>query len=91
MPELYQIKVQLLGILQEKSLTVKKILKVNPHSTFKVWYLVIKCLRDVLSFLSLDYTGKGLSSSSESKEDESLEYNEAVQVFIFTVLSCRGQ
>ena len=42
-------------------------------------------------FLSLDYTGKGLSSSSESEEEESLEYNEAVKVFIFTVLSCRGQ
>ena len=91
MSELYQVKVQLLGILQEKSLTVKKIVKVNSHSTFKVWYLVIKSLRDVLSFLSLDYTGKGFSSSSESEEDESVEYNEAVQVFIFTVLSCRGQ
>ena len=29
-------------------------------------------------FLSLDYTGKGLSSSSESEEEESREYNEAV-------------
>ena len=42
-------------------------------------------------FLSLEYTAEGLSSSSESNEEESLEYNEAVQVFIFTVLYCWGQ
>ena len=42
-------------------------------------------------FLSLDYTGDGLSSLSESEEEEWREYNEAMQVFIFTVLSCRGQ
>ena len=51
----------------------------------------LKMLKGSFIFLSLDYTGKGLSSSSESEEQESLEYNEAVKVFIFTVLSCRGQ
>ena len=63
--------------------------KSKKQSTLKVWYLVIKCLRKALSFfLSLEYTAEGLSSSSESNEEESLEYNEAVQVFIFTVLYC---
>ena len=30
------------------------------------------------SFLYLDYTGEGYSSSSETEEEESREYNEAV-------------
>ena len=47
-------------------------------------------LKGSFIFFSLDYTGKGLPSSSESKEEESLEYNEAVKGLIFTVLSCRG-
>ena len=55
-------------------------MKSKKQSTLKVWYLVVKCLREALSFLSLYYSVyyKGLSSSSESEERESLEYNEAV-------------
>ena len=51
------------------------------HFFFKVWYLLVKCLREVLFFLYLDYTGKGLSSPSESEEEESREYNKAVGFF----------
>ena len=47
------------------------------ETVHKVW-IVVKCLREALFFLSLDYTGKGLSSSSESEEEESRAYNEAV-------------
>ena len=46
--------------------------KSKKQFTLKVWYLVIKCLREaLLFFLSLDYFGTGLSSSSESEEEES--------------------
>ena len=37
-----------------------------------------KMLKRSFIFLSLDYTGKSLSSSSESEEEQSHEYNEAV-------------
>ena len=52
--------------------------KSKKQSTLKVWYLVIKCIREASSFLYLDYTGEGYSSSSETEEKESREYNEAV-------------
>ena len=92
MSEVCQVKTDLLGKLQTKSLTrLKKNCKIHAiggsqilwkskkQFTLKVWYLVIKCLREALFFfLSLDYFGTGLSSSSESKEEESREYNEPV-------------
>ena len=59
MSEVCQVKIHLLGELQEKSLTRSKknckihaiegcqvLRKSKKQSTLKVWYLVIKCLRE---------------------------------------------
>ena len=91
MSEVCQAKIHLLGKLQEKSLNaVKKTVTVTQLEEVKYYwsprnnpYLKFGTLSQNASvklylFLSLDYTGEVLSCSSESEEEESREYNEAV-------------
>ena len=87
MSEVCQVKIYLLGKLQEKSLT-PSIVKVTQLKEVKFYrsprynsQSLVPCrkmLKGSFIFLSLDYTGKGLSSSSESEEEETRESNEAV-------------
>ena len=86
MSEVCQVKIYLLGKLQEKLLT-RSIVKVTQLKEVKFYRSprnnsqslnFRKMLKGSIIFLSLDYPRKGLSSSSESEEEESREYNEAV-------------
>ena len=86
MSEVCQVKIYLLGKLQEKSLT-RSIVKVTQLKEVKFYRSprnnsqslnFCKMLKGSIIFLSLDYPRKSLSSSSESEEEESREYNEAV-------------
>ena len=86
MSEVCQVKIYLLGKLQEKSLTWS-IVKVTQLKEVQFYRSprnnsqslnCLKMLKGSFIFLSLDYTGKGLSSSSESEEEETRESNEAV-------------